>query len=82
MHLSIIIPLFNESESLKILADEIHSVLNDLNYVYEIIFIDDGSTDNSWDIVNSLTSETNIKAIRLKKNINYSLYLRLILLSF
>ena len=72
MHLSIIIPLFNESESLKILADEIHSVLNDLNYVYEIIFIDDGSTDNSWDIINSLTSETNIKAIRFKKNIGKS----------
>ena len=45
MDVSIIVPVFNEENSIKILAQEIQKVLSD--YKYEIIFIDDGSTDNS-----------------------------------
>lgn len=72
MNLSIIIPVFNESESLIILSDEIHSVMLDLQYSYEIIFIDDGSTDESWSIIQSLSVHNSTKSIRFKKNIGKS----------
>jgi len=72
MNLSIIIPVFNESESLIILSDEIHSVMLDLQYSYEIIFIDDGSTDESWSIIQSLSVHNSIKSIKFKKNIGKS----------
>jgi len=72
MNLSIIIPVFNESESLRPLSNEIHSVLMELEYSYEIIFIDDGSTDESWSIIKSLSATNRTKSIRLKKNIGKS----------
>ena len=72
MNLSIILPVFNESESIAILVDEIHTVLVNYNYMYEIIIIDDGSTDGSWDVVNKLVSNKKNKAIRFKKNIGKS----------
>ena len=72
MNLSIVIPVFNESESLSILSNEICLVLSELEYSYEIIFIDDGSTDKSWDIIQSLSVNNNIKAIRFKRNIGKS----------
>ncbi len=68
MDISIILPVFNESKSVKILANEIGSVLSDFNLRYEMIFIDDGSTDNSWNIIGDLVSKPEIKAIRFKKN--------------
>ena len=67
MNLSIIIPLFNEAESIKILADEIFMALSKTNYKYEIIFIDDGSSDSSWSNLNSLMSNPFVKGIRFKK---------------
>ena len=48
MDLSIVIPLYNESESIDELNTLINSVLCNLNIDYELIYIDDGSTDNSW----------------------------------
>ncbi len=48
MNLSIVIPLLNEEESLQELHDWIISVMKQNNYTYEILFIDDGSTDSSW----------------------------------
>ena len=72
MNLSIIIPLFNESESIKILADEIFMALSQTNYQYEIIFIDDGSSDSSWSVLTSLMSNPVVKAIRFKKNLGKS----------
>lgn len=73
MNLSIVIPLLNEDESLQELHDWIVSVINSHNYSYEIIFIDDGSTDNSWDIIERLSGENpNLKGIRFLKNFGKS----------
>ena len=69
MDLSIIIPAFNEEESIKVLIEEIQSVLSSKNYIYEVIIIDDGSTDKTWSVIKSLIlPNKNIKAIRFKKN--------------
>ena len=54
MNLSIIIPLLNEAESLPELHGWILSELNATNLTFEIIFIDDGSTDNSWEEIEKL----------------------------
>ena len=72
MNLSIVIPVFNEAESLTILSNEISTVISNLDYSYEIIFIDDGSTDESWNIIQSLSMEKHIKGIRFKKNLGKS----------
>tara|TARA_B100001142_G_scaffold330198_1_gene396944 strand:- start:23413 stop:24354 length:942 start_codon:yes stop_codon:yes gene_type:complete len=68
INLSIVIPLFNEEESLNILAEEILNVLSDFNYTYEIIFVDDGSRDSSWKIIKELNKNSYIKGLRLNKN--------------
>jgi glycosyltransferase involved in cell wall biosynthesis len=69
MNLSIIIPLLNEQESLPELTSWIVAVMSKNNYTYEIIFIDDGSTDDSWQIIEGLSSENaNIKGIRFLRN--------------
>ena len=73
MNLSILIPLLNEDESLKELYTWIVSVMKSNNYSYEVIFIDDGSTDNSWSIIEGLSVENpNIKGIRFMKNFGKS----------
>tara|TARA_B100001250_G_scaffold92357_1_gene76871 strand:+ start:314 stop:1252 length:939 start_codon:yes stop_codon:yes gene_type:complete len=72
MNLSIVVPVFNESESLTILSNEISTVISKLDYSYEIIFIDDGSTDKSWQIIQSLSVKQHIKGIRFKKNLGKS----------
>lgn len=69
MNLSIIIPLLNEEESLKELQQWIEKVMTANNFSYEVIFIDDGSTDNSWPIIEELSKENqNIKGIRFLRN--------------
>ena len=69
MQLSIIIPLLNEEESLKELHDWIATVMQSNHFLYEILFIDDGSTDNSWNLIKSLSdSNPNVKGIRFFKN--------------
>lgn len=73
MNLSILIPLLNEEASLKELYDWIIKVMQSNNYSYEIIFVDDGSTDNSWDIIESFSNENpNVKGIRFMKNFGKS----------
>ena len=73
MNLSIIIPLLNEEESLQELQNWIFTVMKANNYSYEIIFIDDGSTDTSWSIIEQLSTEdTNVKGIRFLKNFGKS----------
>ena len=69
MDLSIIIPLFNEAESLPPLYDWIKRVMDENKFSYEIIFINDGSTDESWKVINDLRSKDDcIKAIRFRRN--------------
>jgi len=73
MNLSIVIPLLNEEESLQELHDWIVAVMTANNYSYELIFIDDGSTDKSWSIIESLSSKNPfVKGIRFLKNFGKS----------
>lgn len=67
--ISIIVPLFNEDESLPELHDWIKKVMTENNFTYEVIFIDDGSTDNSWEIIESLKRENQfVKGIKFQRN--------------
>ena len=69
MNLSIIIPLLNEQESLPELHAWIVRVMEAHQYSYEILFIDDGSTDASWEVIEKLKSEnSNVKGIRFLRN--------------
>ena len=69
MNVSLVIPLLNEAESLNELHDWIVSQIKANAYTYELIFVDDGSTDESWQIIESLSkSNTSVKAIRFKRN--------------
>ncbi|WP_026978267.1 glycosyltransferase family 2 protein [Flavobacterium tegetincola] len=73
MNLSIVIPLLNEEESLLELHNWIVKVMTAQNYSYEILFIDDGSTDTSWSIIERLSVENlNVKGIRFLKNFGKS----------
>jgi len=73
MNLSIIIPLLNEEESLQELNNWIISVMSQNAYSYEVIFIDDGSSDTSWSIIERLSTENpNIKGIRFLSNFGKS----------
>ncbi|MBK8809000.1 MAG: glycosyltransferase [Bacteroidales bacterium] len=69
MDVSVVVPLFNEDESLPELTRWIDKVAKDNNLVYEIILINDGSTDNSWTVIKQLCSENkNIKAVKFRRN--------------
>lgn len=69
MDLSVIIPLFNEEESLPELCSWIESITNSNNLSYEIILVDDGSTDDSWMVIKDLSAKnSNIKGIRFQRN--------------
>lgn len=69
MQISVVIPLLNEEESIHELYDWIASVMQSNRYLYEVIFIDDGSSDASWNIIQQLAiNNNNIKGIRFQKN--------------
>ena len=69
LQLSICIPLFNEAESLPELHAWITRVMNENGYSYEIIFVDDGSTDNSWEIIDALAKDNNcVIGIKFRRN--------------
>lgn len=73
MNLSILIPLLNEEESLNELYNWIIKVMHSHNYSYEIIFLDDGSTDNSWTIIEGFANENpHVKGVRFMKNFGKS----------
>ena len=73
MNLTILIPLLNEEESLQELYTWILKVMQSNNYSYEILFLDDGSTDNSWTIIeNFAATNPNVKGIRFMKNFGKS----------
>ena len=69
MDLSIVIPLLNEEESLPELSSWIEKVMKENNYTYEIIMVDDGSTDGSWKVIEQLRKgNANIKGIKFQRN--------------
>lgn len=69
MDISIVIPLYNEDESLPELTQWIEKVMLENKYNYEVIFVDDGSTDTSWKIIQELsTKNPNVKGIKFRRN--------------
>ena len=69
LDISVIVPLYNEEESLPELAAWIERVMNENNFTYEVIFVNDGSRDNSWKLVKSLAEKNaNIKGISFSRN--------------
>jgi len=73
MNISVVIPLLNEQESLTELHDWIANIMQSNHFSYEIIFIDDGSTDDSWGTISTLSSlNKNVKGIRFLKNFGKS----------
>lgn len=69
MQISVVIPLFNESESLPELMAWIDRVMQTNQYSYEVIMVDDGSDDNSWDTIQDLKNKySSLKGIRFQRN--------------
>ena len=75
--ISIIIPVYNEEGNLEELYRRLISVLVKIDDTYEVIFIDDGSTDNSWEIISKLYKEDdNIKGIKFSRNFGHQFALK------
>lgn len=69
MNISVVIPLYNEEESLVKLHDWIVRVMDDHKFSYEVIFVDDGSSDNSWKVIESLKEKSeHVKGIKFRNN--------------
>ncbi len=69
MDISVVIPLYNEAESLPELFDWIKTVMDKNSFEYEVIFVDDGSTDNSWNVIWQLKNKhKEIKALKFRRN--------------
>ncbi len=69
MDISVVVPLFNEEESLPELVVWIEKVMAENNFSYEIVMVDDGSKDNSWQVIESLQNKnSNIKGIKFRRN--------------
>lgn len=69
MDISVVVPLFNEEESLPELVAWIEKVMAENNFSYEIVMIDDGSKDNSWQVIENLQNKnSNIKGIKFRRN--------------
>ncbi len=66
---SVVVPLFNEEESLPELHTWIQKVMKENNFSYEVVFVDDGSTDKSWEVVEDLAAkDACVKGIRFQRN--------------
>lgn len=69
IQISIVVSLLNEEDSLRELTEWIHRVMTSNNFTYEVIFVDDGSTDNSWQIISELSQRyEQVKAIKFRRN--------------
>ena len=69
MDISVIVPLFNEEESLPELFAWIDRVMKENNFSYEVIFVNDGSTDRSWDVIRSLSEKSEcVRGIKFRRN--------------
>lgn len=69
MDISVLVPLYNEAESLPSLHEWISRVMNEHNFSYEVVFVNDGSTDESWSVIKSLRDiDANVKGICFRRN--------------
>lgn len=69
MNISVVIPLYNEEESLPELYEWIERVMNNNNFNFEVIFINDGSRDNSWKVIEELAQKSpHVKGIKFRRN--------------
>ena len=69
MNISVVIPLYNEEESLPELYEWIERVMNSNNFSFEVIFINDGSRDNSWKVIEELAQKSpHVKGIKFRRN--------------
>jgi glycosyltransferase involved in cell wall biosynthesis len=69
MNISVVVPLFNEEESLPELFNWINRVMTEHGFSYEVIFINDGSTDNSWQVIKDLNAQNSAaKGIKFRRN--------------
>lgn len=69
MDISVVIPLYNEEESIPELHSWIKRVMEENNFSYEIVFVDDGSTDNSWEVISQLKNQSSfVRAIKFQRN--------------
>ena len=69
MDISVVIPLYNEAESLTELYEWIERVMKKEGFSYEVVFVDDGSTDNSWEVITQLREKhPEVKGIKFRKN--------------
>lgn len=69
MDISVVIPLYNEEESLPELYEWIERVMKANNFTFEVIFVNDGSTDRSWEVIESLREKSdNVKGIKFRRN--------------
>lgn len=69
MDISVVVPLYNEAESLPELESWIERVMNSNGFTYEIIFVNDGSTDSSWEVITGLSkANPNVKGVSFRRN--------------
>lgn len=69
MDISVVIPLYNEEESLPELYQWIERVMNANNFSFEVIFVNDGSTDHSWEVIEALSKQSDrVKGIKFRRN--------------
>lgn len=69
MDISVIVPLYNEEESIKELYEWIQRVMQQQGFSYEVIFVNDGSTDHSWDVIEALNAEDkHVRGIKFRRN--------------
>lgn len=69
MDISVVVPLYNEAESLPELAQWIERVMNENKYTYEVIFVNDGSTDESWQVIKKLSAANPcLKGVAFRRN--------------
>ena len=69
MDISVVIPLYNEGESLPELYEWIERVMSANNFTFEVIFVNDGSTDHSWDVINKLAQQSeHVRGIKFRRN--------------
>ena len=69
IYLSIVVPLYNEEESVEKLVGKITETGKEFKFGYEIVLVDDGSTDHTWDVIEKLAGDTkNLRAIKFRRN--------------